>query len=319
MNFEITDLDGITHTFDTENFESAIIHVDCMDGMSLISDSSIDMVLCDLPYGITDHLWDVKIPVDNLWKQYRRIVKKNGRIVLFAVQPFTTELIASNPREFSHMLYWKKNTATHWLSNDKIPLRTIEEIIVFNCTLNSGSHGCIRRYMLGELEKVGIRPSDTKQYFKNGGAHHWFRDGSEFRIPTKENYEKLQKTGYFKKPYSALRAEYDAENKDLVYNKNSNFDDFLAFQSETNVTRIHPTQKPLALCELLIQTYSNVGDTILDNCLGSGTTAIAAYHAHRNFIGFEKDDNFFKSATKRLNAAKAQTSLFDDVQIGGEN
>lgn len=273
-----------------------IYNIDCLEGMSMLPNSSIDMILCDLPYGITDFAWDSVIPFDKLWKEYRRVTRKNGRIVLFGVQPFTADLIRSNSIDFSHMLYWKKNTKTRAMNADGMPTRSVEEIAVFNCSLNTGEHLDLREYMINELRETGVSYRDVDKVFKNGGAHHWFRDCSDFRIPTRENYEKLQKTGRFGRPYESIRREYDSVNRSPTYNKPEPNNDVLEFKSLTNNTRIHPTQKPVELCEHLIRVYSNENDVILDNCIGSGTTAIAAVRTGRRYIGFEKDADYFKLA-----------------------
>jgi len=296
-----------------------IYHRDCFDGMRDLPDSSVDMILCDLPYGCTDHEWDVKLPVKELWKEYRRISKKNSRIVLFGIQPFTAELITSNAIDFSHMLYWEKDTACGHLYSTHQPMRKIEEIAVFNNHLNSGEHGGLREYMKSEWAAAGVN-DDVRYFIGNKGANHWFLDCSDFRIPTREYYEKLQKaTGRFQRSYESVRQEFDAAKKQLIFNKvktDGVTHNVLKYKIPGNSSRIHPTQKPVGLCSYLIDVYSNPGDLVLDNCIGSGTTAIAALESERHFIGFEIDPDYYKAASERLERAIAQGRLFGATKAG---
>lgn len=234
-----------------------IYNVDCLEGMKQIPNKSIDMILTDLPYGVTDCKWDNVIPFEKLWEQYNRIIKDNGAIVLFSVQPFTTKLIQSNLKNFKYCWYWKKNNVTGAPFAKSQPMRCIEDICVFykkKPTYNPQG--------LKKLEKPIIRKTDKQEYI--------------YHIRTTKQQREQKYTNY---PVHLLQF-----NNEAVNHKN----------------RLHPTQKPLALCEYLIKTYTNEGDTVLDSCAGSGTTLLAAKNTRRNYIGFETDKTYFNIAAERL-------------------
>ncbi len=236
-----------------------IDNVDCIEGMKEIPDGSVDMVLCDLPYGITACTWDTIIPLELLWEQYRRITKKNAAVVLFCSEPFTSSLVQSNLREFKYKWIWQKEQGVNPLLAKKQPLNDIEEICVFyraQCTYNP-------QYKPGTPYKI-TRDRRPRNCEVNG---HKFRETS-------------------------------TKNDGFRYPKR-----VLSFHRETG---LHPTQKPVALCEYLIKTYSNPGETVLDNCMGSGTTAVAAIRSGRNYIGFELDPKYHAIAQRR-----AMDALFE--------
>lgn len=228
---------------------------DCLEIMQEIPTGSVDMVLCDLPYGITRCKWDSVIPFAPLWEQYRRVAKESAAIVLFAAQPFTTALISSNGRDFRYCWYWKKNNKTGALFAKVQPMRCIEDVVVFYRkppTYNAQG--------LTRLKKPIIK-GNTK------GNVYGSRKGN------------LQLcTGY---PHHLL--EFPNESAD--YKK-----------------RLHPTQKPVKLLEYLIRTYTNEGETVLDNCMGSGSTGAACVKTGRHFVGIEKDTQYFSVAKERIEA-----------------
>lgn len=320
---------------------------DCLEVMKNIPDKSVDMILCDLPYGFTDCKWDSIIPFEPLWEQYKRILKIKGVAVLFGNQPFTTKLINSNIKDFSHIWYWNKNNKTGALLAKKQPLRNIEEISVFVCNSpsknNEGLHKNLRKYFFEELEKSGLKRKDVDDILNCQMSTHYFTWGQQFAIPSKENYEKLQAaTGYFQRPFEDIQAEYNSGNINksttpYTYNPQGVRDlekPKIKVETKVNqgsvysgckpkaykqtktgypttllkidnvytsgVERLHPTQKPVELCEYLIKTYSNEGETILDNCMGSGSTGIAALKNNRKFIGIELDEKYFDVACNRL-------------------
>ena len=221
--------------------------------MAQLPDNSIDMILCDLPYGSTRNKWDEVIPFDDLWKQYRRIVKDNGAIVLFCDGMFTAKLILSNPKMWRYNLVWDKQRGCDFLNANVKPLKSHEDIAVF----------------------YKNKPVYNKQY--------WYSE------PYKET-----KNGSLSSNYGD-RKEAWSKSEDGRRNPLS----ILSFARDGN--RLHPTQKPVKLCEWLIRTYSNEGDTVLDNCCGSGTTGIACINTGRKFIGIESDEKYFNIARKRLN------------------
>lgn len=237
---------------------------DCLELMREIPDKSIDMILCDLPYGQTHNKWDSVIPMNILWEQYNRIIKDNGAIVLFASGIFTYKLAASNMKYFRYSLVWDKVRTTGFLNANRMPLRRHEDILVFYKSL----------------------PTYNPQMTEGGEPSHsrgtkWIDKGK-------------------------------AQDKGLTYSKYDHMDYSISFDRTqkypTSIIRVpnivqknvHPTQKPVELCEWLVKTYTNEGDLVLDNCMGSGSTGVACLHTNRNFIGFELDENYFNIAKERL-------------------
>ena len=281
---------------------------DCLELMKNIPEDSVDMVLCDLPYAVTDFSWDVIIPCDKLFAEYRRILKQNANIVLFCQQPFTTTLInGAFKTEFSHSLIWKKNKKTRAKSSKTVPLSSYEEIIVFrvNKVGNKSRHKRLREYFTGELAKCGYSVKELEELIPNRSAHHWFRFSSGFRIPTEWNYKRLQEiTGCFPEPYERIRKEFEEERKNFcTYNPQGENCNVLFYNVPSQKERYHPTQKPVDLLEHLILSYSNEGETVLDNCMGSGSTGVACVNTNRKFIGIELDEGYFNIAKKRIEEA----------------
>jgi len=236
---------------------------DCLEVMQEIDNNSINLILYDLPYGVTSNSWDSLIPLDQLWKQYERILANNGRVVLFAAQPFTSVLISSNLANFKHTWTWIKSRPTGFQNAKKMPLRATEDICVFyGKTYNP--QGLVR------INKVCKNSQSSGGSNVRGDVAESTGKGS-LRTPGKEYVQEF--TNY---PKNILEYGLDEGNK------------------------IHPTQKPLALCEYLIKTYSNEKDLVLDNCAGSGTSLVAANNQQRNFIGIEKDKNYFEVAKERI-------------------
>lgn len=224
-------------------------------------DKSINMILCDLPYNVTKCSWDTLIPFDDLWLEYKRLC--HGNIVLFASQPFTTDLIMSNRSMFKYNMVWNKNVPTGMSQAKYRPMKYHEDILVFN--QNKSTYNPIMKNRVG----VGKACYNYEHYC--GNSNH-------------VKYEKLKKKydPNFVQPSTVL-------NFNVVPNRNG---------------KLHPTQKPVELLEYLILTYSNPQDTILDNTMGSGSTAIACINTNRNFIGIEKDSNYFSLAKNRINNHK---------------
>ena len=230
---------------------------DCLIQMMKIPDKSIDLILCDLPYRITDCKWDAVIPFPELWEQYRRVIKDNGAVVLFSAQPFTTTLIHSNRREFRYCWYWKKNNVTGFPFAKVQPMRCIEDICVFYRKAPTyNPQGLVKLDKLVRREK--------------GPASKVYK-GSTLGNATTQKY-----TNY---PRHLLEFSNDAIDAKK---------------------RLHPTQKPVALLEYLIRTYTNEGETVLDNCMGSGSTGVAAKRTGRHFIGIELSEHYFNIAKQRI-------------------
>lgn len=230
---------------------------DCLEILPSIASSSIDAVICDLPYGATQNKWDSIIPLDRLWAEYRRICK--GVVVLTASQPFTSTLVMSNFAAFKYEWIWDKvNRVTGFLNAKKQPLRRTEEVLVF-------WHGkqVVYNPQMENGEPYRVSPAKI-QHSDNYGAQK--------PVPTRIN-------GGTRYPVSIITIPGDERG---------------------TVGRLHPTQKPVALMEYLIKTYTNPGDTVLDNCMGSGTTGVACVNTDRQFIGIECGPGYFQIAQNRI-------------------
>ena len=239
---------------------------DCLELMPKIADKSIDMVLCDLPYGTTQCAWDSVINLANLWREYARVVKPNGAVLLFAQTPFDKVLGASNLLMLKYEWIWEKTQATGHLNAKKMPMKAHENILVFYKQLPIYNP----QKTDGHIRKVSSA--------KNRAACIVRRNKKEDYLYNKEMAESV--TGYDsteRYPRSVLKYKTDKQKLSL-----------------------HPTQKPVALCEYLIRTYTNEGETVLDNCIGSGTTAVACKQSGRNFIGIEKERKYFDIAHNRI-------------------
>lgn len=235
----------------------SIKHGDCLELMKQIPDGSVDMVLCDLPYGTTACKWDTIIPFEPLWGQYKRVVKDNGAIVLFCSEPFTSQLIQSNLKAFKYKWIWQKEQGVNPLLAKKQPLNDIEEICVF--------------YRRQCLYNPQFTPGSPYRVIRDRKPRNCEVNGHEFRETT-------------------------TENAGVRYPKR-----VLSFHRETG---LHPTQKPVVLLEYLIKTYTNSGEIVLDNCMGSGSTGVACARTGRKFIGFELDEKYFKIAKERIDSAR---------------
>lgn len=280
---------------------------DCLEVMKQIPDNSIDMILCDLPYGVTEYEWDKIINGQELFNQYKRVCKQNANVLLFCQIEFAKYLMLQTyPTEFSHCLIWAKENKTRHLSVDKLPMSQYEMILCFrlNKYRNTTSHLGLRHYFTDELKASGKTVKEIEQEIPNYSAHHWFRFSSDYRIPTEKNYKRLQEiTGRFNRDYAEIRAEFLKEkNNECTYNGN-NESDILYFRLKEE--RAHPTQKPVELLEYLLNIYSNEGDVVLDNCMGSGSTGVACVNTNRNFIGIELDENYYRIAQQRINEVSA--------------
>jgi site-specific DNA-methyltransferase (adenine-specific) len=227
--------------------------MDCLEGMKLIDDKSIDMILCDLPYGTTKCKWDIIIPFEPLWEQYERIIKDNGIIVLFGSQPFTSQLINSNIKYFRYEIIWEKEQATNFVFIRKQIGKIHENICVF--------------YKKQPIYNPQMRNGKNIKYsgsINQINSHNQIISGKRKIKESNQRY-----------PISIVK-----------FNRDKN--------------KLHPTQKPVALFEYLIHTYTNEGNLVLDNCMGSGTTAIACINTNRNYIGFELDTTYCDLANKRI-------------------
>ena len=231
------------------------INLKCGDSIEMMREipgHSVDMVLCDPPYGTTRCKWDTIIPFEDLWKEYKRVCKKNAAIVLFSCEPFTSNLIMSNPKMFRYDLIWDKGRGTDFLNANRKPLRRHENICVFYSAAPT-----YNKQMIEGKPYICVQGKKTDLY---GDYNQVITENSGTRCPTT----------------------------------------ILQFKAEHGY---HPTQKPVPLLEWLIKSYSNEGNTILDNCMGSGSTGVACINTKRNFIGIELEQKYYDIAQQRIDEA----------------
>lgn len=246
---------------------------DCLELMKDIPDGSVDMILCDLPYGTTAISWDKILNFDLLWKEYNRILKNNSNIVLFASGEFVFKLYSSNIKQYKYKLIWNKNVPTGMSSAKYRPMKYYEEILIFQ-----NGKGTYNPQM---KDRVGIGKSCYNYDHYCGENNH---------------LKGLQKQ---KKHYDPNKVQpSDILYFNVVPNRNG---------------KLHPTQKPVDLLEYLIKTYTNENETVLDNCMGSGSTGVACLNTNRYFIGMELDENYFDIAKQRIEEAVCNTNSIQTV------
>lgn len=253
---------------------------DCLKLMFDLPDNSVDMVCCDMPYGTTACKWDTVLPLDMLWYHYKRICKDNAAIVLFSAQPFTTALINTNLKMFKYCWIWKKSKGSNFPHAPNMPLKITEDICVF-------SKGVVGHKSQAKTRRVPYNPQGTiigKTIVKQS------KNKSELK------YHRESQTNH--------TTGYKCKNENYPTC-------ILDIKSEGKT--VHPTQKPVALIEYLIKTYTNEGDTVLDNCMGSGTTGVASKNLNRNFIGIELDDKYFQIAKERIENSRGLFDLEKEV------
>ena len=253
-----------------------IIQGDCLDAMRGISDSSVDAIITDLPYGTTAIKWDTVIPLDAMWVCVKRVLKLGGVFVTTASQPFTTNLIASNMGWFKYEWIWEKPMSSGFLHAKNAPLKAHENIIVF-------SGGAVAHVGKSEL-RMNYNPQmvSGKPYKKKSRTEAKMKWGSIGR-PSNVDY--------------------------LTVNDGTRYPSSVLYFKNPNHNNDHPTQKPVELYEYLILTYTNAGDTVLDICMGSGTTGVAAMNTGRRFIGIERESEYVDVAQRRIEAAAAQLRM----------
>jgi len=241
--------------------EIMLYHNDCFNIFPKLQDRSIDLVLCDMPYGTTACKWDTCLDLERMWKELKRVVKDSTAIVLTASQPFTSILGASNIKNLQYQWTWIKSRATGHLNAKKRPMKSTEDILVFYSKQPT--------YNPQDLIYKPVQVQNSKSHY----------------LRNKNNVTSTVSGGIKYEKYTQEYTNYPRQHLEI------------ASESLT----IHPTQKPLALMEYLIKTYSNEDDTVLDFCMGSGTTGVACKNLNRNFIGIEKEEKYFNIATNRIN------------------
>jgi site-specific DNA-methyltransferase (adenine-specific) len=246
---------------------------ECIEIMSTLPDGCVDMVFADLPYGTTQNSWDSLIPFDKLWEAYTRVVKEDGAIVLTAQPPFDKVLACSNLKDFRYEWIWEKNKATGHLNAKKMPMKAHENVLVFYRKLPTYNP----QKTVGHKPMNAVLPRD--------------------HIPEpdkKRNYNHVDKR------LGNVGGGTDRYPRDVLYFPVINNDDPLKF---------HPTQKPVSLIEYFIKTYSNPGDTILDNCMGSGSTCIACINTEREYIGIEFEEEYYNLAQQWISSVQSNPIL----------
>ncbi len=243
-----------------------LIKGDCLEVMKDIPDKSIDMILCDLPYGTTACKWDVVIPFEPLWEQYGRIIKDRGCIALFGSEPFSSHLRMSNIKNYKYDWVWDKKNGGNFQLARKQPLKIHEIISIFN------SNNYFPIYTDADLSKNHKRGKEKNINIKHVSS-------KELKYSDERDETKRFPVSILK--YNGLGAECNS------------------------LYRLHGSQKPVALLEYLIKTYTLEGETVLDNCMGSGSTGVACVNTNRNFIGIEKDKKYFEIAKKRIKEARS--------------
>ena len=274
-----------------------IYNEDCLEGMKRIPDKSVDMILCDLPYGTTACAWDTIIPFEPLWEQYERVIKDNGAIVLTASQPFTSALVMSKPKLFKHEWIWEKQKASNFMAAKYSPLKYHESILVFG---KGRVNYNPQKYKVLEIEEL---ISKTKKELE--------------QIMINREYDRFGKIDRRKVVNDPTTNKQHLGNR-VVRTRNSdtgyrNPKSVLKINKSIN-KNIHPTQKPAPLFEYLIKTYTNEGETVLDNCMGSGTTAIACMNTNRKYIGFELDETYYNKSLERIKNHTTQTDIFNALE-----
>ena len=250
---------------------------DCIELMDGIPDGSVDMILCDLPYGMTQNKWDKVIPNELLWDRYDRILKMNGAVLLFGVEPFSSSLRESNRKMYKYDWVWVKTQPSNFYNAKKQPLRAHENILVFykkQPTYNA------QKTTKEDVTGIGRTRYNSRNKIKNSG----YPSGNTGKVSDE----------------SAINYSYTEDGSrypvDVIYFSNQNG----AYFGNTENKVKHPTQKPVPLLEYLIRTYSNEGETVLDNCMGSGATGVACVRTNRNFIGMEINETYFQIAKERI-------------------
>lgn len=306
-----------------------IYNIDCLEGMKHIPDGSIDAIICDLPYGTMQKVlrgndrsvmdWDIALPTMELFEQYERVLRKNGVAVLFSQEPYTSHLRSFQYRntnfEFAYPMIWEKDSFGNHLIAGYAPASYFEDLSIFFKKYDGGEHPA-REYAKEIMRYCGVKScKQVNEFLGHRHAEHFFYvDSTQFDLCTKETYQELIERYHIDK-MQGFKTYEEMVKMDAKYQRVFNLpagkghkSNILKYAKDTD--GFHPTQKPVALIADLIRTYSNEGDTILDNCMGSGTTAVACIKEKRHFIGFELNKQYFDKACQRIDAEQRQLTLF---------
>jgi len=332
MNIERTELQNSTETaIGYIPCYAQVFLGDCLEQHENIKSGSVDLILTDLPFGVvkmkenagnykvlnTAEQWDKIIDTDKIMQIANRILRKNGKMILFAQQPFTTELITKQIANLPHSynLIWEKNDFANGLGVNKACVSFYEDIVLFSKNHDTDDLHPLRNYLKDCKIKSGLTNKQLNHlfsdYYNKQGCkdrsvleHYWA--AAQFTMPTEEIYKEiLQPTGFFTIPYEELKAIDEQFKKEFastfnLWEGNKYKSNILKYKKDYN--GYHPTQKPILLLEDLIKTFSNENDLVVDLTMGSGSTGVACKNTNRNFIGIEKDEAYFKIAEQRINA-----------------
>lgn len=314
---------------------------DCLIESEKIETQTVDLILTDLPYGTMNGAgldgwennkidWDFAIEPNEVFKIAKRILRKNGKMVLFSQEPYTSKMITlANPNvPFSYRMIWKKDHFANALIAKKAPVSYFEDVVVFSKIYENGTDNEVRDYLIEERNKTKKAGYTDKQLrimcdvsLKGGGllCHYWGRE--QWMMPTEKHYNTLKQTGFFDRDYKEL----EAINNRIKKESESTFNLPNGCKFKSNILEykkdyegLHPTQKPILLLEDLIRTFSNENDLVVDLTMGSGSTGVACKNTNRNFIGIEKDDKYFEMAEKRINGINAKPNNFEKVEERGQ-
>ena len=304
---------------------------DCLIESDKIESGSVDLILTDLPYGNMSMEgakhgmngkvgWDETINPNDVFLIADRILRKNGKMILFSQGDYTNRLVneAIPNLPYNYKAYWEKDHFANALNAKKAMLGYCEEILIYS--KNNPKHDFkglhpLRTYFLEEKQKAKLTDSEIKSILGNGMGGHYFTNGSQFCVPTLKNYDKLKATGFFNRDWCELK-KIDKEYRDnLMREMNDKYPSIFNLwegkKYKSNILKYkkdydghHPTQKPVLLLEDLIKTFSNENDLVVDLTMGSGSTGVACVNTNRNFIGIEMNDEYFKIAEQRINDAK---------------
>ena len=315
------------HYCKTDVMRSVLVHADCFDVFPYIADKSVDMICCDLPYGTTACAWDIIIPFDKLWNEYKRIIKDKGVIVLFGSEPFSSLLRTSNLNWYKYDWIWEKNNAGNFQLVNYQPLKIHETISVF---YNETPNMEFANIMVENMKRLNLKQIEVSklELSRTGGMTGWVTNkmnGSQ--LPTEQQWSKICDLFGIENQYDKIlstvkKITYNLELDDtelILSNKGkagtlghlsseSKRDNYI--QTKTGYPKsilkydrengLHPTQKPLELMKYLIKTYSNEDDVVMDNCMGSNTTGLACKELNRQYIGIEKDKNYYDVSVSRV-------------------
>lgn len=309
---------------------------DCLIESDKIESGTVDLILTDLPYGVvkmkesagnykvlnTAETWDKAIEPKNIYEIANRILRKNGKMILFSQEPYTsrmiTEAIPNVP--FSYRAIWEKNDFANGLGVNKAMVSFYEDILIFSKTHDLERSHPLIDYFMSELQKTEMNQSDINKLLGNKMGGHYFTNGVQFCIPTETNYNKLQETGHFQKPYSEIK-QIDNQFKQKfastfnLWEGNKYKSNILKYKKDYN--GYHPTQKPILLLEDLIKTFSNENDLVVDLTMGSGSTGVACKNTNRYFIGIEMSEQYFNIAQKRINGTEFKPNGFEKTEERG--